>query len=93
MTKCYSYFVEILEIQDQRHKFRVGVEHILELAAQEKVDKKTLDMTIALWHTVESNLKREVTSLYDTAYAEGCFDESLGTQGGDAPKIQGATNL
>mgnify|MGYP001339717931 CR=1 FL=1 len=75
MSKCYSYFVEILEIQQQRHKFRVGIENILELATQGKVDKKTLDMALGLWHTVESSLKREVTSLYDTTYAEGCYDE------------------
>ena len=85
INKCYSYFEEILEIQGERRKFRVGVEYILELATQGKVDKKTLAMTVAWWHTVESSLKSEVTSLYDTAYAEGCFDESLGTKTRNAP--------
>ena len=87
MNKCYSYFEKILETQGERQKFRDGLEYILEMAAQKKVDKKTLDMTVALWHTVESNLKREVTSLYDTAYTEGCFDESLRIKTRDAPKI------
>ena len=78
INKCYSYFEEILAIQDERKKFREGLEYILELAAQKKVDKKTLDMTITLWHTVEDRLRSQVTQVYDTAYEQNCFNETAG---------------
>lgn len=80
MNKCYSYFEEILEIQDERRKFREGLEYILELAEQKKVDKKTLDMTIRLWHTVEDRLRTQVTQVYDAAYEQNCFSETAGEE-------------
>jgi len=74
MNKCHTYFEQILEIQEQRKQFQDGLELLLDLHAVGKVSKKDLDKSIALWHTVESTLKEEVTALYDKAYAEGCFD-------------------
>tara|TARA_R100000808_G_scaffold24490_1_gene56542 strand:+ start:1092 stop:1349 length:258 start_codon:yes stop_codon:yes gene_type:complete len=76
LNKCYTYYSEIIDIQQQRQSYQEGIEHILDLFTQGKVDQKQLDMTIGLWHTVESKLRDEVTRLYDTAYAEGCFGET-----------------
>ena len=87
INKCFAYYEQIVEIQEQRTMFQHGLEQIIDLFADGKLSKKEVDRSIALWHTVESKLKREVTSLYDTAYAEGCFDESLGTKTRDAPEI------
>ena len=87
MAKCYSYYEQIIDIQDRRKMFQDGVDILFDLYAQGKLKKKELDTTLALWHTIESKLKREVTTLYDTAYAEGCFNESLRTNTRDAPKI------
>ena len=87
INKCFSYYTEIIDIQEQRKMFQEGIESIIDSYAQGKVNKKQVDIAIGLWHTVESKLKREVTSLYDTAYAEGCFDESLRTKTRDAPEI------
>ena len=74
MNKSHTYFEQILEIQQQRRGFQDGLELLLDLHARGKVSKKDLDKSIALWHTVESTLKEEVTALYDKAYAEGCFN-------------------
>ena len=87
MNKCFGYYEQIVEIQEQRTMFQLGLEQIIDLFAEGKLSKKEVDRAISLWHTVESKLKREVTSLYDTAYTEGCFDESLGTKTRDAPEI------
>ena len=74
MNKCFTYYEQILDIQEQRQAFQQGIDYLLHLFAQGKVDKKQLDMTLAMWHTVESKLRDEVTQLYDTAYSEGCFE-------------------
>jgi len=87
INKCYSYYEQIVDIQDRRKTFQDGVDVLFDLYAQGKLNKKQLDSTLALWHTVESKMRAEVTSLYDTAYEEGCFDESLGTKTRDAPEI------
>jgi len=71
---CYSYYEEILDIQEQRTLFQDGLEQLLDLFAQGKVSKKELDMASSLWHTVESRLKAQVTGIYAIAYAEGCFE-------------------
>ena len=87
INKCFAYYEQIIEIQEQRTLFQHGLEQIIGLFTEGKLSKKEVDRSIALWHTVESRLKGEVTSLYDAAYAEGCFDESLGTKTRDAPEI------
>ena len=85
LDKCYSYYEQILDIQDRRKMFQDGLDVLFDLYAQGKLSKNELDNTVALWHTVETSLRAEVTSLYDTAYTEGCFDESLGTKTRNAP--------
>ena len=87
IDKCYSYYEQILDIQDRRKMFQDGLDVLFDLYAQGKLSKNELDNTVALWHTVETSLRAEVTSLYDIAYTEGCFDESLRTKTRDAPEI------
>ena len=76
IDKCLEYFETILEIQHQRNRFQLGLEQLMQMYENELVTKKTLDNSARLWHTIESKLKREVSTLYDTAYTEKCFDKT-----------------
>lgn len=78
INKCYSYFEKILEIQDIRKQFQDGMNVILDLYNEGKVTQKEVDIVIPMWHTVESKLRKDVTNLYDVAYAENCFEKQLG---------------
>jgi len=74
-SKCFEYFEKILDIQDQRRQFQLGLGQLMQMYENKFVTKKTLDNTIPVWHTIESRLKKEVTALYDVAYSEKCFEE------------------
>ena len=91
---CLQYFAEIMETQKLREILRFGADQMIERYERGELDKKSLDSTLAMWHTTESELRQKVTKLYDTAYAEKCFEnESKRTKTRNAPEIQGATNL
>ena len=84
--KCLEYFTEIMEIQKFREMLSHGAEAMIERHARGELDKKSLDSTLAVWHTTESELRQKVTKIYDTAYAEKCFDdESKRIERRDAP--------
>ena len=75
-----------MEIQKFREILRIGAEILIEKYERGNLTKKDLDTTLAVWHTTESELRQKVTKIYDTAYAEKCFeDESKRTQRRDAP--------
>ena len=80
MAKCYSYYEQIIDIQDRRKMFQDGVDILFDLYAQGKLKKKELDTTLALWHTIESKLRDQVTQLYDVAYEQECFSEATGKE-------------
>ena len=83
---CLEYFTEILEIQKFREMLQIGAEIIIERYERGELDKKSLDSTLAVWHTTESELRQKVTKIYDTAYAERCFEnESKRPERRDAP--------
>ena len=84
--KCLEYFTEIIEIQKFREMLTIGAEELIERYERGLLEKKELDMTLAVWHTTESELRQKVTKIYDTAYAEKCFEnESKRTERRDAP--------
>ena len=85
-NRCSEYFVEILEIQKFREMLMFGADVLIERYERGELDKKELDSTLAVWHTTESELRQKVTKIYDTAYAEKCFEnESKQTERRDAP--------
>jgi len=85
-AQCQEYFVEIMEIQKFREMLSYGAEVMIERHARGELDKKSLDSTLAVWHNTESELRQKVTKIYDTAYAEKCFEnESKRIERRDAP--------
>ena len=85
-AQCQEYFVEIMEIQKFREMLSYGAEVMIERHERGNLTKKELDSTLAVWHNTESRLREKVTKIYDTAYAEKCFEnESKRTERRDAP--------
>ena len=84
--KCFEYFTEIVELQKFRQMLQYGAEEMMKRYERGDLTKKELDSTLAVWHTTESELRQKVTKIYDTAYAEKCFEnESKRTERRDAP--------
>ena len=84
--KCLEYFTEIVEVQKFRQMLQHGAEEMIKRYERGYLTKKQLDTTLSVWHNTESELRQKVTKLYDTAYAEKCFDnESRRTERRDAP--------
>ena len=73
-VRCLEYFTEITEIQKFREMLTIGAEILIERYERGELDKKSLDSTLAVWHTTESRLRERVTRIYDTAYTEKCFN-------------------
>ena len=85
-AECLEYFTEIMEIQKFREMLSHGAEEMMRRYERGNLTKKELDSTLAVWHNTESSLREKVTKIYDTAYAEKCFEnESKRTERGDAP--------
>ena len=85
-AQCLEYFTEIMEVQKFREMLRFGAEIMIEKHQRGNLTKKELDSTLAVWHNTESRLREKVTKIYDTAYAEKCFDnESKRTERRHAP--------
>ena len=63
-----------MEVQKFREMLRIGAELLIERYQRGELDKKSLDSTLAVWHTTESELREKVTKIYDVAYAAKCFD-------------------
>ncbi len=85
-AQCLEYFTEIMEIQKFREMLSHGAEEMIKRYERGNLTKKELDSTLAVWHTTESELRQKVTKIYDTAYAEKCFEnESKRTERRDAP--------
>ena len=75
-----------MEVQKFREMLRIGADIMIERYQRGELEKKELDSTLAVWHTTESELRQKVTKIYDTAYAEKCFeDESKRTERRNAP--------
>ena len=75
-----------MEIQKFREMLHIGAEELIERYERGLLEKKELDMSLAVWHTTESELRQKVTKIYDTAYAEKCFEnESKRTERRNAP--------
>ena len=84
--KCVEYFTEIIELQKFRQMLQYGADEMIRRYHRGNITKKELDTTLAVWHTTESELRQKVTKIYDTAYAEKCFeDESKRTERRNAP--------
>ena len=85
-AQCTEYFTEIMEIQKFRQMLQHGADEMMRRYERGNLTKKELDSTLAVWHTTESELRQKVTKIYDTAYAEKCFEnESKRTERRDAP--------
>jgi hypothetical protein len=85
-NKCLEHFTEIIEIQKFREMLRIGADVLIERYERGNLEKKELDATLAVWYITESELRQKVTKIYDTAYAEKCFEnESKRIERGDAP--------
>ena len=72
--QCIEYFTEISEIQKFREMLTIGAEVLIERYERGNLTKKELDNTLAVWHNTESRLREKVTTIYDVAYTEKCFD-------------------
>ena len=72
--QCIEYFTEIMEIQKFREMLRIGSEEMIARYQRGNISKEKLDMTLGVWHNTESELRQKVTKIYDTAYAQKCFD-------------------
>ena len=85
-SQCLEYFTEIMEIQKFRQMLQHGADEMMRRYERGNLTKKELDSTLAVWHNTESSLREKVTKIYDTAYAEQCFEnESKRTERRDAP--------
>jgi hypothetical protein len=85
-NKCLEYFTEIIEIQKFREMLIIGAEELIARYDRGLLEKKELDATLAVWYITESELREKVTKIYDTVYAEKCFEnESKRTQRRNAP--------
>ena len=73
-AQCLEYFTEIMEIQKFRQMLQHGAEEMIKRYERGNLTKKELDSTLAVWHNTESRLRQKVTAIYDTAYAEKCFE-------------------
>ena len=73
-AQCVEYFTEIMEIQKFRQMLQHGADAMMRRYERGNLTKKELDSTLAVWHTTESELRQKVTKIYDTAYAEKCFE-------------------
>ena len=58
----------------RREMLRIGAEILIERYERGELDIKSLVSTLHVWHTTESELRQKVSRIYDTAYAEKCFD-------------------
>ena len=84
--RCIEYFTEIIEIQKFREMLTIGAEELIKRYERGLLEEKKLDATLHVWYITESELRQKVTKIYDTAYAEKCFEnESKRTERGDAP--------
>ncbi len=72
--KCLEYFTEIVEVQKFRQMLQHGAEEMIKRYERGHLTKKQLDTTLSVWHNTESELRQKVTKIYDTAYAEKCFE-------------------
>ena len=72
--KCLEYFTEIMEVQKFRQMLQHGAEEMIKRHERGYLTKKQLDTTLSVWHNTESRLREKVTAIYDTAYAEKCFE-------------------
>ena len=72
--KCLEYFTEIVEVQKFRQMLQHGAEEMMKRYERGNLSKKELDITLTAWHNTESRLREKVTKIYDTAYAEKCFE-------------------
>ena len=79
--KCLEYFTEIVEVQKFRQMLQHGAEEMIKRYERGYLTKKQLDTTLSVWHNTESELRQKVTKLYDTAYAEKCFDSAPAPKG------------
>ena len=79
-AKCLEYFVEIIEVQKFREMLLIGAKELIRRHERGFLEKKELDMTLAVWHTTESELRHKVTKIYDTAYADKCFNNVSGKE-------------
>jgi hypothetical protein len=85
-AQCLEHFTEIMEVQKFRQMLQYGADEMIRRYERGELDKKSLDSTLAVWHNTESRLREKVTKIYDTAYAEKCFEnESKRTERRDAP--------
>ncbi len=73
-AQCLEYFTEIMEVQKFRQMLQHGADAMMRRYERGNLTKKELDSTLAVWHTTESELRQKVTKIYDTAYAEKCFE-------------------
>ncbi len=92
IEKCVEYFTEIIEVQKMREMLQYGADEMILRYERGNLTKKELDNTLHVWYITESRLREKVTKIYDTAYAEKCFDEDINesrrTKKGNASKIQ-----
>ena len=85
-ARCTEYFTQLIEVQKFREMLQIGAEIMIERYERGNLTKKELDSTLAVWHNTESRLREKVTKIYDTAYAEKCFEnESKRIERRDAP--------
>ena len=52
----------------------IGAEELIRRYNTGNITKEELDATLQVWYITESELRQKVTKIYDTAYAEKCFD-------------------
>ena len=76
IEKCIEYFTEIIEVQKMREMLQYGVDEMILRYDRGNLTIKELDNTLHVWYITESRLREKVTKIYDTAYAENCFDDA-----------------
>ena len=59
-----------------REMLQYGADEMILRYERGNLTKKELDSTLHVWYITESRLREKVTKIYDTAYAEKCFDSS-----------------
>jgi len=76
IEKCIEYFTEIIEVQKMREMLQYGADEMILRYGRGNLTIKELDNTLHVWYITENRLREKVTKIYDTAYAENCFDDA-----------------
>ena len=71
---CMRMFQDILTIQDKRNANNILMSEATRRYNEGDITRSDHQAYFQEWQNMESQMRTEVTVMYDTAYDNGCFD-------------------